>query len=295
MMMLLIINLILLSVLSLYYFYYNIFYHWKILGVKQFPFSIMKGNLSETEPTNHIGGLLIFYYNKTKKLGLKFSGLYFNTKSELLVTDLELIKQILVKDFDYFPNHIHYIEDKDEPIQAHLFNLGESEWRDMRHKVSHMFTARKIKMLFGTMNDIADKLLTVIDDKIELSQEIDVKIILNNYITDLVASAVFGIECRSLNGENSDFLRTKNKIFSVNFTPLDNIIRASLPYLAKQFGIGYLPSDISDFLYHIVKRAVENYQPERPDIMSFFIGLHQRGELTIDQVAAQMFLLYIAG
>lgn len=266
-----------------------------MLGVQQFPFSIMKGNLSVIGPKNHIGELLIDYYNKTKKLRLKFSGLYFNTKSELLVTDLDLIKQILVKDFDHFPNHIHYVYDEDEPIQAHLFNLGDSEWRDMRHKISHMFTARKMKMLFGTMNDIADKLLTVIDEKVKLSEEIDVKIIMNNYITDLVASAVFGIESNSLRGEDSDFLRTKNKIFSVNFTPMNNFIRANLPYVAKQFGIGYLPSDISDFLFHIVKRAVENYQPERPDIMSFFVGLHQRGELTIDQVAAQMFLLFVAG
>lgn len=42
----------------------------------------------------------------------------------LLIKDLELIKQIGVKDFDHFSDHTPFVEAEDDPLWAkNLFNL----------------------------------------------------------------------------------------------------------------------------------------------------------------------------
>lgn len=61
-------------------------------------------------------------YLQFKPLGI-IGGIYIYMVPTAIVTNLDLVRAILVKDFHYFPNRGTYYNEKDDPISAHLFNI----------------------------------------------------------------------------------------------------------------------------------------------------------------------------
>lgn len=267
------------------------------MGVKQFPISISKGNLGDVGTKSHIGEMLIKYYAETKNLGLKMSGLYFNMNPLLLVTDLDLIKRILIKDFDYFPNHDQYINEEDEPISAHLFNLKDERWRKMRNYISPVFTSSKLKNLFGSIDRIADEMLSLIDTEVSLYGHIDSKKIMSRFATDAIGIAAFGLECKSIHDEQSDFSKMAQMVFSIQPSRIENFIMEKMPYIAKKFHLKYLTNEIGEFYLNTVKNLIQyridNADEVRKDFIHFMVELYQEGKLEIEQVTAHSFLFFL--
>lgn len=57
-------------------------------------------------------------------------GLFYFTKPTLLLIDPELVKSILVTNFEIFPDRVLYYNKEDDPISAHLLALeGEYKYR----------------------------------------------------------------------------------------------------------------------------------------------------------------------
>jgi cytochrome P450 len=79
----------------------------------------------------------------------KYVGIFSFDKPSLLIRDLELVKNILVKDFQKFMDHTFSLEDKFDPLFANvLFALKGQLWHHLRTNLTPVFTSRKIKMMF---------------------------------------------------------------------------------------------------------------------------------------------------
>jgi cytochrome P450 family 6 len=88
------------------------FSYWDDLGVRQFPLDFPQGNIKGIGKDYHMSQFLVKYYKKCKEAGERFCGVYFFTRPILMITDLELVKTILVKDFNVFPNRGFYHNEK---------------------------------------------------------------------------------------------------------------------------------------------------------------------------------------
>jgi cytochrome P450 len=78
-----------------------------------------------------------------------YVGIFSFDKPSLLIRDPELVKIILVKDFQNFMDHILSFEEKFDPIFANSMpNLKGHPWRHIRTSLSPVFTISKIKMMF---------------------------------------------------------------------------------------------------------------------------------------------------
>ena len=71
-------------------------------------------------------------------------GLFLKKSPALVVTDPELIKDVLIKDFTSFAERGNEINEKIDPLSAHLFNLETERWRILRSKLSPVFTSGKL-------------------------------------------------------------------------------------------------------------------------------------------------------
>jgi cytochrome P450 len=90
-----------------------------------------------------------------------YVGIFSFDKPSLLIRDLELVKNILVKDFQNFMDRIFSFEEKVEPIFCNnLLALKGKLWRHLRTKLTPVFTSRKMKMMFYLVdfcgNELAD-------------------------------------------------------------------------------------------------------------------------------------------
>lgn len=172
----------------------------------------MKRNLDEVVIKYHMSHLLIKYYKKTKELGKSCCGLYLSANRVLLICDLHLAQRVLIKYLKYFVNRGFYSNQKDEPISGHIFNLEDERWRSMRNKMSPLFTSGKLRFMFPTIEEVADKMLNKLD---ELSNSsVDIRELIEMYAADTIGSIGFGIDTQSLDSQNAKFREINALIFS---------------------------------------------------------------------------------
>lgn len=95
-----------------------------------------------------IGNQYIDSYFYFKKKGAKLGGTYLFFHPHYVVTDLDLIKKMLISDFDHFVNRglFEYKEGRDS-MNAHLFNIEDQEWKTLRTKLSPTFTSGKFSLI----------------------------------------------------------------------------------------------------------------------------------------------------
>ncbi|CRK94471.1 CLUMA_CG007977, isoform A [Clunio marinus] len=279
--------LVIATVVTLYWFFKRTFNYWSNLGIQQFPTTFPEGNFKGVGKTQSIAEFTVNYYRKTKEINARFSGLYMLIRPSLLIVDLDLIKTILIKDFNVFPNRGNFHNEKDDPISAHLFNLEDDPWRNLRQKLTPTFTSGKLKMMFGTISEVADKLLQVIDRQIEATGQLEVKDTLARFTTDVIGTTAFGIDCSSLEDKNSKFYEMGTKIFNTPGPFVKRILMNLFKETSKKLGVKPVPEDISSFYLEITKQTVE-YQKARQSVKDA-MKKHEN-QLNYDSVADMDYL-----
>lgn len=83
-------------------------------------------------------------YKNIKERGLKQGAFICFFKSYYMPVDLDIIKAILVTDFDHFLNRGLYSNPKVDPLTGTLSQLTNGEWRDVRSTVSTIFSPSKL-------------------------------------------------------------------------------------------------------------------------------------------------------
>lgn len=102
--------------------------------------------------------LLDFIQNIYKHKGKSsLIGAYIIWKPVAVPTDLDLVQKILVKDFNSFHERGMYVNEEDDPLSAHMFSLDGEKWKSIRSKLSPTFTSGKMKFMFSTVVEVADR------------------------------------------------------------------------------------------------------------------------------------------
>ncbi|XP_050069678.1 probable cytochrome P450 6a14 [Anopheles maculipalpis] len=302
--------LLLIAVVSLLYYYVRRRYsYWKDKGIPQLEPTIPLGNLKGVGSTRSFAELLDEAYQRF--LGQSpVTGMYFLTSPILLVTDLDLAKQMLVKDFHRFHDRGMYVNERDDPLSGHLFSIGGERWRYLRNKLSPTFTSGKIKSMFITIREIGDEFLASFDKYIDQDEPIDIKLLCQCFTCDVVGSCAFGLQCNSLKNEGSKLLDIGDKVFRQG--PLRMIYSIAIgifPSLSRALRLPALPGEVSSFFRPLVRSTVEHRERnaiERPDFLNLLIQLKNKGtveddsqegleKLTLDEVSAQAFVFFFAG
>ena len=101
------------------------FGYWKRMGVPYLEPSLPFGNMSDLfRQRRSFGGALVDIYKRFKAQDVRFGGIYFLTRPIFVPTDPEIIKSIMQTDFHHFVDRGMYVNEKGDPISAHLFSLN---------------------------------------------------------------------------------------------------------------------------------------------------------------------------
>ncbi|XP_051168311.1 cytochrome P450 6k1-like isoform X2 [Leptopilina boulardi] len=128
------------AILFRYYARYKLNY-WKRRGVESLPTDLIFGNfknaaLFKTAPGWHLGELHNAAITNSPMLGF-----YIFHKPCILLRDLKLIKQIMVRDFENFSDrHFAGSQQKDSIGMKNLFGLKNPAWKYVRSKITPTLT-----------------------------------------------------------------------------------------------------------------------------------------------------------
>lgn len=261
--------------------------------------------------TKTIGEEFTDLYRRAKKNGWKFTGLYFLNNVNLMLVDLDLIKQIMAKDFYNFVDRGIFTNEKDDPLSCHLFAIGGVKWRNLRAKLSPTFTSGKMKTMFSTLADCGLVLERYVEENIDSDEGIEIKDVLGKFSTDIIGSCAFGLDCNSFKDPDSPFIENGRKIFQPR--PMDFVkfvVTETFPNLSRKLGFTVTPKDASAFFKKVVEDTVTYRQKNnctRNDFLQLLIEIMNNDKakeegfkgdgrtLTMDEAAAQCFVFFIAG
>ncbi|CAD6208146.1 GSCOCT00010402001.2-RA-CDS [Cotesia congregata] len=295
-------SLLIIFLVIYYYYFINNWNYWSsqdVVGPKP---SIPFGTVGDIVIGKHnLGTYLQEIYTTYKKS--KLVGVYRLRKPILIVNDLDLIKDVLIKDFSKFADRGREIHDKHEALAVNLFNLEPQRWRPLRSKLTPMFTSVKLKDMFYLLVQCADQMETYLD-KFENGQ-VDMREIATRFTTDVIGVCVFGLQANALAEEDSLFRKMGKRIFELNIRNVGRTILGSfLPELYKVVGYFFRDSVLDNFFIGITKDTMDYRRKNRinrHDFVDLLIELKDEPskvgelELTDKVLAAQLFVFFAAG
>lgn len=283
------VTLILLGLIGLNRYLLN---YWRRCGFKQVKSSFLVGSIGDVCTLKRsIAEVFGDFYHENKFS--KVVGVYLSYRPALLITDIEIIKKMLIKDSSNFINHGLYINEKYDPLSGHIFALKGDKWRNIRSKVSPLFSSVKLKIMFPTFMDCATNLADYLKDR--SSDPIEIRDIMARYTTDIIASVAFGYNCDSINDHDNVFRKMGAKVFKPTpKTALRALVTFFLPKINEFLGIRVADADVEEFMFSMVKYSMELRESGklvRNDFMQVMMGMKNGASedetLTDVQIASQ--------
>lgn len=125
----------------------------------------------------------------------------------LYIADLELMKNIYVKDFDHFVNRRPF-GGQQTVLRKMLFAIESEQWKGVRAKLSPSFTTGKIRRMFQIFTRSSENMSSYLKKHIAQGSDVDIYQIFSKYTMDVIAGCAFGLDSKAWEvpfGKTSEF------------------------------------------------------------------------------------------
>ncbi|XP_049831913.1 probable cytochrome P450 6a14 [Schistocerca gregaria] len=240
----------------------------------------------------------------------RYVGIYRKRTPSLLVIDPELIRQVFVKDFDFFMDR-ERLPFKEPVLENQLFFMKGERWRHLRNKLSPLFTSGKLKNMFQTLNECGTEMVDVLSEAAQQCSVIEFREACALYTTEVIGSLAFGVKLNCQRNPDCDFRRWARALFRPQPPQIERTLMETFaPHIWKLLTYKAGRRDVFKYFDDMAKETLQQRLTsgtKRNDFMDLFTQLHTKGsvdgeknggegwKLTEDEVAAQAFLFYTAG
>ncbi|XP_011054671.1 PREDICTED: cytochrome P450 9e2-like [Acromyrmex echinatior] len=232
----------------------------------------------------------------------KYIGFYATTKPVLMLRDPEVIKDVVVKNFDTFINNPVFVDANDYVLSQNLFGLQNIKWRHVKNLLSPSFTSSKMKTMFTFISkhaaDFAELMSTLPADK----SDINMKDIFNRYTNDIIALCIYGMKIDSIrNPTNKFYICGKDITYMSAIRSIKYIFIRTFPKLGRIFNIKLLNNHEMKYFESTIKNEIAIRDTEhitRPDMIQLMLdnrGKEGQIQLDVDDIVAQAYAFYFAG
>jgi len=176
----------------------------------------------------------------------------------ILVTDLEIIKSVMVTDFDHF-NDLGFIDQEYRKKVGLVFGLADAygeEWKVLKRLITPTFSAPKVKKAAKAMNQVGDKMNSFISEALEKGEDVDVMTVVNQYAITTIGAVGFGIDVDCFKDKDSEFVKQGNLILS----PRRLLWMARWPGMMTFFKIRVLEPSAENFFVKLAESLVKQRQ-----------------------------------
>lgn len=297
-------------ILVLYIFYtvtkqkYNYWIKFGVKGPSPLPFVGNFGKVMlQKESVNQCVKDIYKQYSEEKIVGI-----YRGFQPILLIRDPELIKHILIKDFNFFQDR--GISTSRSRISENLFSAEGEKWRILRQKLTPVFTSKRLKDMIPLIENCIENYLNYVEHLVENNIEHELRLLASKYTLQAIVSCAFGLNIDTYSDTQNEFTIMAKRVFSpttiVKFITILDMIIPGIRRIIKS------SNDISDFFLNLVRKVIEERKNKpmlRKDFMDLMIELKEQGnisgknqytgtaEIQIDDnlIAAQALVFYAAG
>lgn len=220
----------------------------------------------------------------------KLFGYFFGTSACIMITDMDLVQDILVRDFQHFTT-AH--TDSGDTLTANIFTMEGEQWRTIRTKLSPVFSAMNTRTVLTSLRDVSADLVTYVDqfannDDQQAPRPINVRDLFMRFINDTISTSIFGLDTGALRNEQHPLMTIGERMFQVRnkremfFT----FFFASYFDILKYLPIPLLPTEISKYFIGSMDEAMRARADEdapKSDLLDLLMRIERAGCLTDDE------------
>ncbi|XP_072916752.1 cytochrome P450 3A30-like [Hemitrygon akajei] len=204
-------------------------------------------------------------------------GIYDGRQPVLCITDPDLIKTVLIKEFyTLFTNRRNI--GLNGPFEETVGVVADEKWKKIRNVLSPAFSSGRLKEMWSIINHHAEKLVKLAEKKASLNEAVNVKDICGPYGLDVISSISFSVDFDSINNADDFIIVNVKKLVKFSlFNPavfLALIFPAITPILEK-LQVSFIPIDVAKFLMETVlamrKKRQKNGSTDRVDFLQVMI------------------------
>lgn len=201
--------LVILQTLCIFYVY-RVYTTWHRLGVKYLKPTFPFGNFGPVVmQKKSFCGLTQDIYNSTAE---PLIGIYSAYRPSIIIRDSELMRDVFIKDFQYFHDRGLYINEEHDPLSGSILQLSGEKWRNLRAKFTPSFTSGKLKAIFPTLIESNKPLVKFMNEAAAIESTVNVHELLAQYTTNIIASVAFGIDIDCIADPNQPFRVAGRKV-----------------------------------------------------------------------------------
>jgi cytochrome P450 family 6 len=260
--------------------------------------SLFKGNMTFK---SHIAEEFKTVYDKFKSKTPAF-GFHYMLMPAVVITDLDVIEDILVTNGDYFSIRAYFYDKENDPLAAQLVSLKESEWSVLRENFTPFFSGHKMKMIFRTLLNMSDHAISQTKTG-KSSETIEARQWFSKYASDVIGNIVFGIDMNALDNPNSKFCELGFMLFDMKFSLMLKIMFIQFfNTLSRKCRVNLYPIEVTKFFLGIVSTIVKyriRNKITRSDILDMLLGIKDKDgakqKLSIKEIGAQCFVFFLFG
>ncbi|XP_055624245.1 probable cytochrome P450 9f2 [Toxorhynchites rutilus septentrionalis] len=211
--------------------------------------------------------------------GVKVFGLFDSMTRIFVVRDLELIKKIAVKDFEYFIDRRTFFSEGDDDNENLLFSktlvgMRGQKWRDMRATLSPAFTGSKMRTMFELMVKYSHGMIDILRKEAAGMGHIEheVKDLYSRIANDIIATCAFGLQVESLESRENEFYVMGKQMMSFNriIVFLRMMAIRIFPKITARLSIDIIDREHIRYFCKIIRDAVRTREAHgivRPDMI----------------------------
>ncbi|XP_055696271.1 cytochrome P450 6a2-like [Lutzomyia longipalpis] len=295
---------LLVGVLGFAWYYIKRSYnYWSDRNVPVVAPTFLVGNLDPLG-RKHFSKLIKESYDTYKKQS-DFVGFYFFTSPRIIPTNLDVIKNILIKDFNNFADRKVYYNEEDDPLSAHLFSLRGEKWRVFRQQLSPTFTSGKMKMMYPLVVKHTDALNSYLRKHMH-GEPKNFRHVCARFAADVIGLTAFGLECKALEQDDTEILRMSELFFNFNTIAkrLKFFFFLTFEDLAKTLRLRFNPMEMENFFMKVIRETVQHRESgkvDRNDFVKLLLQVKNNKDksitqsMTFNEMAAQAFIFFFGG
>ncbi|CAL8086152.1 unnamed protein product [Orchesella dallaii] len=227
-------------------------------------------------------------YKRLESSQEQFCGVVELQGNMVLIKDLDLLKKVFIKDFEYFVDRRLVVSSDSQPIfHKFLLNLRGDEWKAVRSSVSPTFTTGKIRRMMESFNKVSREWVHHLKTKIENSSDDSSTVIkageeARHFTVDVISSTVFGMEAKAISNPDSLFAIMTDRLSSLSPLQIAKFLMMMfLPRVVNFFRIKVMDDKAITFFENILMQGMKsrmNGETKKNDFLQLIAEV-RKGEL----------------
>lgn len=254
----------------------------------------------------------LFEKEVAEKYG-RVAGCYFGRMPAYLITDVDLIKQITVKEFSKFPNRpLTSIGSQSVFDNKSLIALEDEEWRRIRVTITPTFSALKLKQVTPLVQQSAKTLCKKLEQIAKTGEIVDMWRTYGKFTMEVILATAFGVQADIQNDPHEQYTSNAEVLFKqpplsfvlMVFPFLGGLFQLVMKLILKSTGTERAKSAmfLAETAQEVMRKRRETGAAQRKDLLELMMKAEvtdsegkKVSKLTDGEVISQSFTFILAG